>query len=173
MKTFKDFLDFVNALVRAWPIMISALALLISIIVGLSSVGTIIFQLSVPLPLLIAASALMLYPIAKVLQWLTRRTIKPFKYAGLLWKPSRLSFRYPIPLCPRDGCGCEIIFKAVPSVNIETLSGPFLQARSSYRFTYECPIHGILSGVPDSEIAELQRKAWMVQNRHNTEQESQ
>jgi hypothetical protein len=169
MKRLKEFLDFLITLRQAWPILVWALLLLLSLVLGLTNAANKTIQFSIPLPLLVAAIAFAIYPILKFIQWLASKPMKPFENSGLLWKPSKLSFHYPKPLCPKEGCGCEIIVKVVPSVNIGHAAAtnlPILTAHTKYSYTFECPIHGVISGVPDEDIEVLQHKARMVQNNH-------
>jgi hypothetical protein len=166
MKRLKEFLELLIALVKAWPILVSGLLLLFSLVISLSRLAKISYQLSIPLPVFIAVAAFIFYPIGKTVQWLMSKPMKPFNYAGLKWKPSKLSFRYPTPLCPYEGCGYEIIAKADPAVNVERIAGPFIQASGNYHYTFECPIHGVINGTPNEEIVQLQKKARILQKRN-------
>jgi hypothetical protein len=165
MKRSKDFLDLLGSFVKAWPILVLILAILISLVLELTNIVKITIQLSIPLPALITAIALILYPILKFIQWLVSKPSKSFRYAGLLWEPSKLSFRYPTPICPRKNCGCVIGCKAVSSISVETNTFPLIQTHDSYRFIFECPIHGVISDVPNEDIAELQKKAKIAQSK--------
>ncbi len=167
MKRLKEFLELLVAFVKAWPVFISTFLLLLSLIISVSKLASISIRLSLPLPLIIAVAAFVFYPVGKFIQWLLRKPSKPFMYSGLLWKPSKLSFRYPTPICPRDGCGCGIIPKVDQAVDVKPISGPFLQPRVTYQYTFECPIHGVISGAPSEDIVLLQKKARMVQDHNN------
>jgi hypothetical protein len=168
MKLLKSVLDFFGAVVKAWPILALILGAVVSLIIGLTKIAKTVVPINIPLPLLILAGAFISYPFLKFIQWLVTRPMQPFHYAGLLWKPSKLTFLHPKPLCPREGCGCEIRGILTTSADIvekPKLSSPFIKVTAGNHYRYECPKHGVLSGVPDEPISYLQDKAHLVQNR--------
>jgi len=164
MKRIKDFLELIVALAKAWPYLLLALSYLLAVIAFAVRFSSQLVAFSVPRLLFITVIALALYPIAKFIEALLKsKEQKPFLYKGLLWKLRRFSFQYPTPLCPHEDCGREVFLKSIPTVSVTPISGPFLQANSNYNHIYECPIHGVLSDVPNASIQELREKARLVQ----------
>ena len=161
MKILKELLELIVAIAKAWPYLLGGLLFIVSVIVELSTgLASVTIQISLSLPVVIIIIALASYPIAKFIEWLIKgKRIEPFIFDGLLWKPSRLSFMYPTPICPHQGCGCRVYYKTDSSVSLRPIHGtPHWQAHNGYIHIYECPQHGRLS-VSNIDIDELRKKA--------------
>jgi hypothetical protein len=163
MKTLKQILDLLGSLLKAWPLLITILGVIVSVILWIFKIGQTPVFFSIPLSLAVVIAGLCMYPVLLVLRFIVVRIRKPsFQYQGLLWKPSLFSFRYPQPLCPINGCGHEIFIKKIPPSPIQVTRG-LTGLRITSTYEYECVIHGKLQSVPDISIEELQIKAKLFQ----------
>ncbi|MCA9944740.1 MAG: hypothetical protein KC449_14720 [Anaerolineales bacterium] len=86
-----------------------------------------------------------------------------FRYGNLLWKPKFA--RGLVPFCPREGCGCEIVCERIPPPKMQIISSSedVKDLQTSYRYEYTCPLHGVISGVPNVSYERLRRNAKEVQ----------
>ncbi len=166
MKRIKQILEFLGSLRKAWPILITAVSIIISAILWILEAGRTPVKLSLPLFLVVALMGLCLYPILAILHATIARLRKPpFEYQGLLWRRSFFFFRYPQPLCPIEGCGRDIFIKEIRPPSIQIISGSVGPNLTS-TYEYECALHGQLQSVPNMSIEELQIKARLVQRGH-------
>jgi hypothetical protein len=164
-KRFKELVELLVNLQKLAPLLLGTLVIVVSIVAGLAGIGRLSVQINLPLPVIIAVSALALYPVAKFVQWWFR-PLKPFGYSGLLWRPSHLSFGFPIPLCPHENCGCEVFCEGKPPPALQFIGvGTSNRIVTEETFIYECPIHGRVGGIPNEDVAVLQRKAKLLQSR--------
>jgi len=169
MKRITDFLNLLVSIAKARWILLLGFATVLSILVWLRNKLFLVVEIRLPIIAIISFVVLGSYPVAKLFEWLlARKPISPVQYRGLLWKPSRLRFRYPTPLCPR--CKCKIIFRVerksmylVQSIrDIENAQDKMIQ------YIYECPNHGILP-VPNEPVDYLQE---LAQTKINNEREN-
>ena len=162
MKRIREFLDLLVSISKAWPIIVSALLVILATITRFSKVAGKSIVLSLPLWGLILIVALATYPLGKLVQYVVLRRKIPFKRLnGLLWKFSILAFGFPTAICPHDECGREVICKEIPPPPFQIVSGmnDLRNASFEYSYQYECPVHGVLGGVPNEPIGLLRRKA--------------
>jgi len=164
MKRLKDILDFLITLVNAWKVVLPILVLVISALITVLKFGT--KNITVTLPIwtwtVLILTALALYPIGKLAEYSIRRRKTPdFKLYGLHWRVPFLFFRFPIPLCPHEGCGHQVICEEIPPQPFRVVTSPaeINSFRLEYKYVYECPIHGKINGVPSEDISLLQHKA--------------
>jgi hypothetical protein len=160
MKRLKEFLDLLVSISKAWPIILSVLLAILAVITRFSEFAGQNIVLSLPLWAILLIFALAIYPIGKIIQFIASHKKTPLKrLSGLLWKST--VFGYPIAVCPREGCGCEVICKEIspPSFHVITGINDLRQASFEYSYEYECPVHGMLSGVPNESMGLLQKKA--------------
>ena len=160
MKRLKEFLDLLVSLSKAWPIIVSALLAVLAVIIRFSELAGQSIVLSLPLWAIFLISALAIYPIGRGIQFIASRKKAPLKQlSGLLWKTP--VFGSPIAICPREGCGCEVICKEIPPPSFHVVTGinDLRKASFEYSYQYECPVHGTLSGTPNEPMGLLQRKA--------------
>lgn len=165
MKKLKEFLDLLVSIVKVWPIILSVLLFISSVIVGLSKFASTNLVFSLPIWAVLLILALMVYPIGMVIKWIILQRKAPPKHVnGLLWKAPLFSFGTPTAICPRQGCGHEIFCKEIPppQVHLITRTKDFHQANFEYSYQYECPIHGHIGGVPNEPLEWLERKAMLV-----------
>ena len=83
-KRFKELVELLVNLQKLAPLLLGTLVIVVSIVAGLAGIGRLSVQINLSLPVIIAVSALALYPVAKFVQWWFR-PLKPFSYSGLLW----------------------------------------------------------------------------------------
>ena len=171
MKKLKDILDFFISLDAFWKILLSILIFIVPLaLVGLNNLGWInqTTSFSLPWAVVIILGTLAFYPLAKVVESGTKQRKLPLvSLYGMKWRRPYLSFRYPNPVCPIAGCETEVICMATPPpsyVHI-TSSDDLSKIRYEYQYTYECPIHGVLVGVPDESVELLQHKAKLALKR--------
>jgi Na+-transporting methylmalonyl-CoA/oxaloacetate decarboxylase gamma subunit len=165
MKKLKEFLDLLVSFTKAWPIILSVLLLIFSAIVGVSEFAGRSFEFSLPLWAVLFILALTAYPIGKLIEFIVLRRKAPLKLVGgLLWKAPFLSIGAPTAICPRQGCGHEVICKEIPppQFHVITPRNNIQQANFEYSYQYECPIHGRIGGIPNEPMELLQRKAKIV-----------
>ena len=168
MRRAKEFLEFLLTLARTWKLIVPGLVLTLSVAVLLARNAYRQINLSLPAPLVVAVAALATYPLAKAIEWgFSKRRPEPFSYAGLVWVPSRLTFRDPTPACPRANCGRPVICRVSPppAFHLVASRSDFENVRTRPSFAYECPIHGALSGVPDEDLGLLAHQAKSSQRR--------
>lgn len=168
MKKLKEFFDLLVSFTKAWPIILSVLLFILSAIVGVSEFARRSYVFSLPIWAILLILALIAYPIGKLIEFILLRRKAPLKLIdGLLWKAPLLSIGTPTAICPRQGCGHEVICKEIPppQFHLITRSNTLQQARFEYSFQYECPIHGCIGGVPNEPMEWLQRKAKLVFNK--------
>jgi hypothetical protein len=164
----KRILDLLGSLVRAWPLLVSILGGLAAILLWVARVGQSEVTVAIPLSLVVGISALAIYPFAKAIQSIFQSIGRhPFPYAGLLWTRPFLSFRYPQPICPKEGCGHEVVHRIVPppSIQVTSTAAGIRNLKTQFTYEYECPIHGKLAAAPDLPIEELQLKARIVERK--------
>jgi hypothetical protein len=166
MKRIKEILEFLKSLLdflaslKVW--LPAIITVILSIVGYLSGIANINVKFNMPLLLVITIIILSLYPILKFLEYLLKPR-KLFPYNGLLWKAAKISFINPVPLCPKDNCGCQIVFKAQPPPPIQLIGvGNNNRIETDYKYVYECPIHGPIN-VPNIHISELVEKARLAQ----------
>lgn len=162
MKKLKEFFDLLVSFAKAWPIILSILLVILAAIVGFSEFARRSFVFSLPLWVVLLILALATYPIGKLIEFVVLRRQAPLKLLdGLLWKAPLFSFGSPTAICPRQGCGHEVICKEIPPPQIRVITGlnDLHQASFEYTYQYECPIHGHIGGVPNEPMGWLQRKA--------------
>ena len=163
MTRIKSIVEVIKAV---WPILVFIVPIVIAIICGIVGVGSTPVQVTLPLSVVIAFLALAFYPIAKAVQWLlNKKSAKIFEYGGLLWMPARLRFDNPRPICPEKDCGCEIVVHTESSLSLQPVRFGIVTPQHDKHYTYECPIHGTLSNVPDISPDDLVMKAKIVQSR--------
>lgn len=165
MKRFKNLLDYLVSLAAAWKVILPIIAILVtaSVFIGKNSLKIVDFSLPVWVIFILVVMAF--YPIVKIAENLIKRKQRrAVRYLNLLWKPALFNFQYPKPFCPYDGCELEVICKEIPpqSFQVVTSVTEAKNTRFEYQYTYECPIHGQLSNVPNEEIGLLQHKAKIV-----------
>jgi hypothetical protein len=124
-------------LLAAWPVLI-LLALAFIIALGWLR-DRLLATVDLPLIALLVIGTLALYPLLKLLEWIfLRKEPQPIELGGLSWKPSRWSFRYPTPICPR--CKCEVHYheKLAPQL-VDSLVGIRRALDNPVEHVYECP----------------------------------
>jgi lipid-A-disaccharide synthase-like uncharacterized protein len=139
---------------------VSVLLIILAAFTRFSELAGQSIVLSLPLWALILISALAIYPIGRVIQFIASRKKAPLKrLSGLLWKTA--VFGLPIAICPRERCGCEVICKEIPPPSFHVVTGlnDLRTASFEYSYQYACPVHGALSGIPNEPIGLLQKKA--------------
>ena len=162
MKQIKELLDFLITLVNAWKVVLPILLLVLSAVIAVLKFGTQNITITLPAWIFLIFIALALYPFGKFVEYAIKRKESPqFKLYGLIWKAPFISFLYPKPLCPHDGCGREVVCKEIPPqpMQVVTSLADFNNIKYEYRYFYECPIHGKINGVPSEDISFLQHKA--------------
>ena len=166
MKKLKEFFDLLVSFTKAWPIILSVLLFIFSAIVGFSEFARRSFVFSLPLWGVLLILALTAYPIGKLIEFIVLRRKAPLKLIdGLLWKAPFISIGAPTAICPRQGCGYEVICKEIPPPQFHLItprSNDMQKASFEYSFQYECPIHGRIGGVPNEPMEWLQLKAKLV-----------
>lgn len=168
MKKLKEFFDLLVSFAKAWPIIISVLLFILSLIVRFSEFARRSFVFSLPIWAVLLILALIAYPIGKLIEFIVLRRKAPLKLInGLLWKAPLLLIGAPKPICPRKGCGHEVICIEIPppQFHLITRSNDMQQANFEYSFQYECPIHGRIGGVPNEPLELLQHKAKLIFNK--------
>jgi hypothetical protein len=85
-------------------------------------------------------------------------------YKGLLWKPTWLGLRYPIPLCPIRNCERPVFSKEQYPPQYLISRDPremqeFLDRQGTIEHVFSCPIHGELPRVPNEHPGDLQNEA--------------
>lgn len=169
MNIIKSFNDLVSAIKAVWPVLVVVAAFVCSIIVGLMGFGQTIVPLSLPLFVVIAFIALAVYPIIKAIEWLLKKKpVQNFEYSGLLWIPARLRFNNPKAICPEQDCGCEVLTRTERLPSIRKIQSRLVMPEMNDHYTYLCPIHGVLSNVPDISPDSLFMRAKIVQSRQTT-----
>ena len=162
MKRIKEFLDLLVSLVSAWKIILPILLLVVSVVITILKIGTKTIEISLPIWVILIIVLLAIYPFAKFVEYLRRRrNSAPVRLYGLLWKTRFLFSYFPIPLCPHDSCGREVICKEVSPNQYQVITSlnELRNAKFEYRYIYECPIHGAVNGVPNEDLSLLQHKA--------------
>lgn len=160
MKRLKEFLDLLVSFSKAWPIILSALLIVLAAITRFSKFASQSVALSLPLWALILIVALAIYPLGKLVQFVaSRRKAQLKRLNGFLWKTRLIGL--PVAICPREGCGCEVICKEIPPKSLQLITGidDLRKANFEYSYQYECPVHGALGGIPNEPISLLQHKA--------------
>ncbi len=112
-----------------------------------------------PVIVFIVIGVVFLYAPLKALDWIIRkRKVGTFHYNGLQWRPSRLKFRLPQPICPH--CGSKIMCKVErnPIIFVNSENDAKRAGDSIYKHICECPQHGILD-VPNEPIEYIQELA--------------
>lgn len=159
MKKFTDFFSFVAALFKARWLFIFIVSFILSSIIKLRGIIFEKVDLDLSLAWVVVIFTFSSYPILKFIEWISnRKEIKLIDYGGLLWKPSRLRFRYPSPRCPF--CKGKIVVSEVRKSMVVTMSIQDIENLDDkmFQYTYECPNHGVLS-VPNKPVSYLQRLA--------------
>jgi hypothetical protein len=165
LKKLGGLLDFLLKLKQAWPVILVVVSIILAVFLGLAGIGKRGEQVNLYLPAVVVIMALALYPIAKLVEWFVKRKKAPvFEYAGFLWRPSIFRFRYPTPLCPVKGCGCEVTYKEFRPQFIGIMSLPTGHELDS-QFSYTCPIHGTISQRKNEDMGFLKENAQIIQNK--------
>ncbi|HEX8990246.1 MAG TPA: hypothetical protein VF784_01085 [Anaerolineales bacterium] len=165
IKRLTEWLNLITAAGQALPYVIAAGAFIGVVLKWLA--GTLwaaSVQLRFPLLLVIAIVSLAIYPLAKLLEWVVKKdAAAPFEYSGVLWRPSRLSFRYPTALCLQPSCGRELFHKSESKQSVEQgQHGWDYYPKLTTTHFLECPEHGrVWQG--DSDLDELRAKARSMQ----------
>ncbi|MCB8983136.1 MAG: hypothetical protein H6659_04885 [Ardenticatenaceae bacterium] len=160
MKRLKEFFDLLVSFSKAWPIILTVLLVILAAITEFSKFANQSFVLSLPLWALILIVALATYPLGKSIQFVVSRRKTPLKRLnGLLWRTRLIGI--PIAICPRNGCGCEVICKEIPPPSLQYVARieDLRKASFQYSYQYECPVHGALEGIPNEPLSLLQQKA--------------
>lgn len=161
MKKLVEFLVTLKSLIELGGLILAAILTLIAWLMGIASIP-IILPLGVAIFLVAICGWQLLTICIKLIQ---PRSVKLFSYRGLLWKPRLFWFDNPIPICPHEGCGCEVSAKREPDVRVRSSNAPLLRVDTVYVYTYECPRHGKLNGVPsDIGINQLATDAKQIQD---------
>ena len=165
MKRIREILDTLITLVAAGKVIWPWLLIIASGVLAIWRFGN--RKVLLPIWLVVLASAIFIYVVAWFLLRLMGRRQHPFRLYGLLWRQPLLPFRFPVPLCPREGCGREVICKQVPPPSLQLVRSlsEWKSLDLQPHYIYECPIHGEISGVPDEDIELLQRKAKLAMKR--------
>lgn len=165
IKRLTDWLNLIAAAGRALPYVIAVGAFIGIVLKWLAgTLWAVSVQLQLPLVVLIAVVSLTVYPLAKLLEWVVKKdAVAAFEYSNVLWRPSRLSFRYPTALCPKSGCGLKLFHKSEskPSVEQGRLGWDYHAKLTTTHFL-ECAKHGIV-WQGDRGLDELQAKARSMQ----------
>lgn len=163
MKRLKDILGFLITLVKPWKIVLPIFMLVISALITVLKFGKKNVTINLPVwawTVLIFA-ALALYLLGKLVEFINRRKkASDSKLYGLLWRVPFLFFRFLIPLCPQEGCGCQVICKEIAQKPYQVYTNPMEinNFRLESEYVYECPILGKINGVPNEEISLLHHK---------------
>ena len=160
MKKLKELLDLLVSMAKAWPIIIAVLLVIVAAITRFSKFASQSITLSLPIWALILIAALAIYLLGKLFQFIASRRKGPLKQLnGLLCKTP--VFGSPIAVCPRKGCGCEVICMEIPPPPLKYVAtvNDLQKARFEYSYEYECPVHGVLNGIPNEHINLLRKKA--------------
>lgn len=154
-----ELLNLFVAVIKARWVFIFFIGSILSVLISLKEWLLLSIELQIPLTYIIVIGVLAAYPVLNLLRWLLFRSQKtPIEFRGLLWKPSRLRFRYPTPICPH--CEGTIIFRVQrKSIHFAQSIRDFQNIQEDMnRNIYECPDHGVLL-VPNEDIEYLQRLA--------------
>ena len=142
IRKITGFLDLIITFIKAWGKLLVVFLFVISILIWLRERLFLNVVINLPVFVFVLILSLAIYPVAKFVEWMFFRKQKPLiEFTGLLWKPSRFSFRNPTPLCPK--CKSRLLILTeydsvhlVRSVqDIENLN------RKLERHIYECPNH--------------------------------
>lgn len=161
MKKFKELLDFLGSLTKAWPAVVVIIGLIATTILALARFGSTKVQVgSLPLFLILLLLVLAAYPILKLVQWLINRQFsKPFVYKGLVWKTSLFGTKPCCPKCFREvDCYQEASPQAIISRNPAEIQ-EYINRAGKYNYSYKCRIHGVLPEVPNLSINDLANEA--------------
>jgi hypothetical protein len=164
MIILKGILEFFILLVNAWKTFSPLILLVLSKIAAILKFS----NTTVPLPIwaILIIGVLALYPIARLLEYgLKRRSTSSVKLYGLLWKEPLLPWQYPVPLCPHNDCGREVVCREIPPPPIQLItnfSDLSNGSRFEYQYAYECPVHGKIDGVPNEDVRLLQHKVMLA-----------
>lgn len=121
--------------------------------------------INLPIWLCIVIVSLAVYPILKIIELLIHKnTIKSIRLYGLLWKISHNPFKKIIPFCPIIECNTEVICKITPPQSVQRMNPrqQNLGVDFTDHYTYVCPNHGRINGVPDEDITLLSKKALLA-----------
>jgi hypothetical protein len=166
MKKIKEYLNLISAIYNAWPVVLIIASFIGAAISYLTGIGNRIIAIWLPLWVVVLIFGFSLYPFAKLIQWFFVKRQEPlFLYQNFLWKTGLFSFRYPIPICPRENCGCQVICRPEDKPSVSNSDHPIYGSAVLFpvikrRYIYECPRHGQLFQLEDS-IKDLQEKAWL------------
>ncbi|MCP4140841.1 MAG: hypothetical protein GY755_11220 [Chloroflexi bacterium] len=164
IKRISEFLDLLVSVVKARWILLIFFGAILSALLWIRNKLFFMIEIQIPIIATVFIGLLVLYPAAKFLEWLLdKKQNLPIPYEGLLWRPSRLRFRYPTALCPH--CECEVLFQE------ERNSMFIVQSRQDFenipdkmaQYIYQCPTHGVLP-VSNKHLSQLQELAKILIN---------